>query len=315
MKQKILVTGGAGFIGSNTVRLLCDHNFSVTVLDNLSYGHKGFVDARARFVLGDIRNPRDVSRAMKGADAVFHFAAESIIKYSLQQPKRFFETNVMGLINVLETMKKLGVKHIVNSSSAAVYGEPALVPISEEAPKNPLQPYGASKLAAEAALSAYFHSFCINSTSLRYFNAYGPNDEQQPVTRAVPLWIKSIINNDPIRLYWGGNQLRDYVFVEDIALAHLAVVDLAGCNQFNIGTGKGILMKDILTTISRIIGKKTKIIDGGIRPGDPNRLVANITKITDVVGWKPKIGLKEGLEATVDYYKSQLNVSVKVNSK
>lgn len=301
--KKVLVTGGAGFIGSNTTKLLCDLGYQVTVFDNLSYGHRRLIDKRAKFIKGDLRKADEIYSALKGQDVVFHFAAESIIKFSIENPTKFFDNNINGLITLLEAMRKQQVKYLVNSSSASVYGTPKRVPILEDDPKAPLQPYGASKLSAEAILSSYYYAFGINSTSLRYFNAYGPNDDQEPVTRAVPAWIKSILKNKPIPLYWQGLQLRDYVFVQDIALAHIAVMNLTGLNFFNVGSGEGILVKDLLALIVKLMGRKIKIIDLGERAGDPKLLVADIKKIKKAVGWEPQTNLAEGLKLTVDYYR------------
>ena len=303
-KEKILVTGGAGFIGSNTVHLLCDEGYEVTVFDNLSMGYRNFVDERAKFIPGDLLNMKAITQALKGIDTVFHFAATSIIEHTIKDPVACFYNNLDGIITLLEAMRVNGVKQIVNSSSASVYGEPESIPVKEDSRKSPMQPYGASKLAVEAILSGYFHSFGINSTSLRYFNAYGPYDEQQPVTRAVPRWIKAIIKGESISLYWKGKQFRDYIFVKDIARAHLAVMKLKGFNYFNIGTGNGILMSDLLQTIFKTVGKEAPIIDLGERLGDPERLVADTEKIKTEVGWVPQYSLEEGIKATVEYYQN-----------
>ncbi len=302
--KTILVTGGAGFIGSNTTRLLCDQGYQVIVFDNLSTGYRKLVDKRAKFIKGDLLNRDEITKALKGVDNVFHFAATSYIKISIDDPIGCYNNNVMGTITLLEAMRKNKVKHIVSSSSAAVYGEPENISIKEDSNKQPLQPYGGSKLAVEAVLSSYYHSFGINSTSLRFFNAYGPFDEQRPITRAVPNWIKQVLNNQPISLYWKGKQLRDYVFVEDIAKAHLAVMNLDGYNYFNIGSGKGIFMIDLLKSIFKAIGKQTPITDLGERPGDPMSLVADTTKIEKAIGWKPSFSLDKGIKLTVDYFKN-----------
>lgn len=307
INKTVLVTGGAGFIGSNTVRLLCDRGYKVIVFDNLSTGYRHFVDNRAQFIKGDLRNSKEINKALKEVDYVFHFAATSIIKLSLEDPVGCYTNNIIGAINLLEGMRKNKVQHLVNSSSAAVYGESKKGLIGEDSVKKPLQPYGSSKLAIEAILSSYYYAYGINSSSLRYFNVFGPFDEQQPVTRAVPNWIKAILENEPILLYWKGNQLRDYIFVEDVALAHLAVMKLKGFNYFNIGSGKGILMIDLLESIFKAIGKKTEIVDLGERPGDPMHLVADTSKINDTVGWTVKFSLHEGLNKTIDYYRSKFN--------
>ncbi len=302
--KKILVTGGAGFIGSNTTRLLCDRGHKVIVFDNLSTGYEKLVDKRAKFVKGDLLNRGEITRALKGIDRVFHFSATSYIKASIDNPVACFENNVMATVNLLEGMRKNNIKYIVASSSASVYGEPEMIPVKEDSVKKPLQPYGGSKLAVEAVLSSYYFSFGINSTSLRYFNAYGPYDEMQPITRAVPNWIKQVLNDQPISLYWKGKQLRDYVFVEDIARAHLAVMDLPGYNYFNVGSGNGVVMIDLLKSIFKAIGRQTPVIDLGKRPGDPTRLVADTTKIRNAVGWKPVHSLDEGIKTTVEYFRN-----------
>ncbi len=302
--KTILVTGGAGFIGSNTTRLLCDQGYQVIVFDNLSTGYKKLVDNRANFIRGDLLKENEITKALKGVDRVFHFAASSFIQATIDDPVGCFQNNIMATVNLLEAMRKNKIRYLVNSSSASVYGEPEMVPVSEDSKKQPLQPYGASKLAVENILSSYHHAFGINSTSLRYFNAYGPQDEQLPITRAVPNWIKQVLTNQPISLYWKGKQLRDYVFVEDIAKAHLAVMNLDGYNYFNIGSGEGILMRDLLESIFKAIGRRTNIIDLGERPGDPTRLVADLTKIRKVVGWEPSFSFDLGIKQTVDYYKS-----------
>lgn len=303
MTKRILVTGGAGFIGGNTTRLLCDEGYDVIVFDNLSTGHRELVDKRARFIRGDLSDLEVISKVLEGVDHVFHFAAVSYIKASIDDPKGCFENNLIGTANLLEGMRKNGVKFMVNSSSASVYGEPETIPVKEDSVKQPLQPYGASKLAAEAVLSAYYHTFGINSTSLRYFNAYGPFDEVRPITRAVPNWVRQVLSDKPISLHWKGQQYRDYIYVEDIAAAHFAVMDLTGYNYFNIGTGRGVLMADLLESIFKAVGKRTEIHDLGERPGDPMKLVADTTKITKAVGWKPTRSLDEGIKATVEYFK------------
>ena len=305
-KKKILVTGGAGFIGSNTVELLCDYGHSVRVIDDLSFGYEKFVDPRAIFYKASIADAKVLNEAMSGVDIVMHFAASSIIKFSFEDPLSYIENNVVNGVKLLEAMRKAGVKKIIFSSSASVYGQPKEIPVKEDQVKKPMQPYGASKLAFESILSAYYNSFGIESTSLRYFNAYGPRDEQMPATRAVPVWIKAVLNNKPVEIYWDGKQFRDYVFVKDIARAHISVINLSGCNIFNIGSGSGVIMRDILKEIMSITKKKLKIINQGERLGDPMKLVADISAIYKSVGWKPEVNLHDGLVKTIEYYKNSL---------
>lgn len=305
--KKVLVTGGAGFIGSHVTELLCNKNFDVSVIDDLSFGYENFIDKRAKFIKGSIGDANLLERVVDGVDVVIHLAASSIISLSYQRPEEYFQNNLTNGVKLLETMRKMGVKKIINSSTAAVYGEQKKMPISEDAPKSPINIYGASKLAFEQALQGYCSSFDIESVSLRYFNAYGSRDEQKPATRAVPVWINAILCDKEIPLYWNGQQKRDYIFVKDIAQAHLDVMDLSGCNVFNIGSGSGVFMMEVLNVIEKILGKKAKIKQMGERKGDPMELIADTTKIRKSVNWKPRYNLEQGLKETIKYYESIYN--------
>lgn len=302
--KKILVTGGAGFIGSHVTKILCDLNYSVVVVDDLSFGYKKFVDKRARFINGSIAKRSLIEKALEGVDVVVHLAASSVIKFSYTKPVEYYENNILNGIVLLEAMRKKYVKKIIFSSSASVYGVNDSIPIREDAQKNPITLYGSSKLAFEEILYAYYISFGINSVSLRYFNAYGPRDEQKPITRAVPKWIKAVLKNENITLYWKGEQLRDYVYVTDIAKVHIAVLNSCGYQIYNIGSGHGVWMSDIVRLLKEISGKKLNVVDAGERRGDPPRLVADIKKIKGEIGWKPTVSLKEGLKKTYEYYES-----------
>ncbi len=303
--KKILVTGGAGFIGSHVVEILCNVGYDVTVIDDLSFGYKSFVDYRAKFIRGSIGDKKIIEKALVGVDVVMHLAASSIIKFSYDAPGVYYQNNVMNGIVMLEAMRKNKIKKIIFSSSAAVYGNTTISPIPEDAPRLPLNIYGSSKLAFEEALFAYYHSFGIESVSLRYFNAYGPRDEQRPATRAVPVWIQRILKNKPIPLFWKGEQLRDYVYVGDIARAHFAVMNLDGCRQYNIGSGSGVWMKDIIKKLEKISSKKIKVENKGERRGDPAKLIADTSRIKKEANWKPEVGLEEGLRLTYAYYEKR----------
>lgn len=305
--MNIAVTGGAGFIGSHVTELLCDQGHRVNVIDDLRFGYKKFVDKRATFFNISLVNTKELEEALQSVDIIMHLAASSIISASYTDPVGYFENNLINGIKLLEAMRKKGVKKIIYSSTSSVYGEPEKTPIRESDPTNPLNAYAASKLAFEQALNAYYHAFGIESVSLRYYNAYGPRDEQLPRTRAIPMWIDAILQDKPIPWYWQGRQTRDYVYVKDIAQAHLDVLSLSGVHIFNIGSGKGILMKDVFHTLEKVIGKKLATIDMGERKGDPMKSYADITKIKQMVGWEPKVSLEEGLQETFEYYKNTLH--------
>jgi len=303
--MKVFVTGGAGFIGSHVVDALIEDGNSVTVFDNLSKGHLEFVNKKASFVKGDLNDFDKLVSSIKGHDAVIHMAAEILIQDSLDNPKQFLTRNIESTINLLEAMRKENIKNVVFSSSAAVYGETGDKPVKEDSPKSPLQPYGASKVAGEAIMAAYCNSFGMNSTCLRYFNVYGPRDEVLPVTRAVPNWIKSTLQGKPLTLFWGGKQVKDYIFVKDVANAHLvALKNCKGVQVYNIGSGDGKPMIDILNAVVTVSGKNPKVVDLGERKGDPQRLVADTSKIKKTLGWTPKYTLLEGIKITYDYYKN-----------
>ena len=303
--MKILITGGAGFIGSHTVNAFLDAGYDVTVYDDLSKGYREYVDKRATFVQKKLEDFEALQKAMQDHDGVIHFAAESIIEDSIRDPVKTLGKNFNNALHVLEAMRLTGVKKIVASSSAAVYGETGNKPVQEDAMKEPLQPYGASKLAVEAMFSAYHHAYGMDCVSLRYFNVYGPRDDQLPVTRAVPNWVKAILLNKKIKLYWKGKQLRDYIYVKDVALAHLVAFEKCkGLHAYNIGSGSGNMMMDILEAVFTATGKRVPIEDLGERPGDPNRLVADISKIQKALGWKPKVSLAEGMKETVEFYQT-----------
>lgn len=303
--MNILITGGAGFIGSHITEMLCDEGYSVTVLDDLSFGYEDFVDSRSEFVKGSLANIDLLDNILENKDIVIHLAASSIIKFSFDDPIGYYENNIINGIKLLEAMKRKNVKKIIFSSTASVYGEPQRVPIKETDSKNPLTVYGSSKLAYEQILSLYYKNSGIESVSLRYYNAYGPRDEQKPATRAVPMWMDAVLRNKPIPWYWQGRQTRDYVYVKDIARAHLAVMSLSGSRVFNIGSGTGVIMADVLHAIEKIVGRNLETIDMGERQGDPMKLVADISAIKDAVGWEPSITLEEGLMQTYEYYRKK----------
>lgn len=304
--MKLFVTGGAGFIGSHVVQKAIEAGHQVTAFDNLSKGFRALVDPRATLIQGDLADLGLLTEAIAGHNAVIHLAATSIIRETIDDPVGTFRNNVTNGINLLEAMRRTGIGKIINSSTAAVYGEPQHIPVPETEPKHPITPYGASKAAFELVLEAYHATYGLNAISLRYFNAYGPRDEQQPRTRAVPKWVGAVLLQQPVDVYWQGRQYRDYVYVGDIAEAHLRVLHLDGCRAFNIGSAQGVYMLDVLETLGRITGLAPIIRDLGERPGDPTKLVADTTRLQQTVGWRPQVSLETGLRKTVDYYQGAL---------
>ncbi len=304
--MKLFITGGAGFIGSHVVQRALAAGHAVTVFDNLSHGYRALVDPRAHWVEGDLASPAALAKALAGHDAVIHLAATSIIQQTIADPAGAYTNNLTNGLNLLEAMRQTGVLKLINSSTAAVYGEPERVPVHESDRKRPITPYGASKYAFEIALGAYHACYGLESVSLRYFNAYGPRDEQQPRTRAVPKWIAACLRQQPIEVYWQGRQYRDYVYAGDIAEAHLRVLPLTGCQAFNVGSAQGVYMADVLEIIGELTGSTPRLTDLGERPGDPSKLVADTTALQQATGWRPPTPLRDGLRRTVAYYRRSL---------
>lgn len=301
--MKVLVTGGAGFIGSHVSRMLLDAGHLVVVLDNLSTGRKNLIDSRASFILGDINDKQKTKEALRGVDAVIHMAGLIVVPQSVKDPIKYCQNNVLGTISLLESMRDAGVKKIVFSSSATVYGTPAKLPIKEDAQIQPGNPYGASKAAVEAFLQSYYSVFNFDVTILRYFNPYGPGELHDPETHAIPSFITAALSKKPIPLYWKGEQIRDFIYIEDLAQAHIDVLSLSNFNIFNLGVERGIVVKDVLGEIFRILGYEVPIKDLGKRAGDVHANYASSEKLKKAVGWKAKISLKEGLKRTIDFYK------------
>lgn len=307
--MKVLVTGGAGFIGSHLTQLLCDLKYQVTVIDDLSAGRREFVDRRARFIKGSLVEAKLLDSILKNQRIVFHLAASTIIKDSFKKPWEHFENNFFNSLNLLEAMRKNGVKKIVFSSSAAVYGEPEKVPIQENDSTKPINIYGASKLTFEQVLAVYNRCFGIESVILRYFNVFGPRDEcNKTPSRAVPIWSRAILKGGHLPLYEDGKQKRDYVFVGDVAQANVAVIPLIKDSQiFNVASGRAIKLRDLIAMLEKLTMKKAKIKKLGKRPGDVRILVADITKMKQASGWQPKTTLLQGLKKTLDYYSAELD--------
>src|SRR3989344_2287288 len=292
--MRILVTGGAGFIGSHTTRLL------------LEKGHKNSVPPTAKLITGDISNSKKCSEALKKGDAVIHMAGLIVVPESIRDPIKYCSNNVIGTMNLLESMRKANVKKIIFSSSACVYGTPEKLPIKEDAPTHPDNPYGASKASIEAFLQSYTRVFNFDSIILRYFNPYGPGENHDPETHAIPNFIKATLAKKPIPLYWQGEQIRDFIYIEDLARAHIDVLDQKGYQVFNIGTEKGIKVKDVIDEIFKIVGYQVPIKDLGKRAGDVAANFASSEKLKKATGWSAKVSLTDGLKQSIDYFQQKV---------
>ena len=305
--MNILVTGGAGYIGSHTVSELIKTGHNVFVYDNLSYGHEDKVDRKARFIKGDITDKESLANSLKThkIDSVVHFAAFTYVGESVKDPSKYYSNNLAGGINLLNCMKESNVKKIVFSSSCAIFGQPKKVPITEDEKKEPLSPYGKSKLFFESMLEDYDKAYGIKSVCLRYFNAAGASldssngEMHDPETHLVPLAIKAALDSDFSLTVFGddyptndGTCIRDYIHILDLADAHIKALDYLSkknqSNQFNLGSEKGHSIMEIIKKIEELGNVKVKFKIGERREGDPAMLIADSTKIKKTLGWNPK---------------------------
>lgn len=305
--NKILVTGGAGYIGSQMIRQLVETEHEVTVFDNLSGGHKESLEGlKINFVQGDLLNKNSLEEVFQEGKftAVIHFAGVISMKESTENPFKYFQINTFGALNLFETMVKHQVLKLIFSSSAGVYGNPVKIPILEEDPKNPTNPYGESKLIVEKILSWYDKVYKLRSISLRYFNAAGAGldgnfgEDHTDETHLIPLACQAALEKDEFTIFGDdyqtkdGTCVRDYVHVVDLCDAHLlALKTLIGGNKtdvFNVGPGIGYSNKEVVAMIKKISGINFPVQYGPRRPGDANELIADSTKIRKQLGWNPQ---------------------------
>ena len=303
----ILVTGGAGFIGSKVSNLLIEKGHSVTVLDNLSHGSKEFVHPSATFTSGDLLDQRSLEKILPGTDAVIHMASLIEVGESVKKPIEFAENNILGTVKLLETMRVTKVKKIIFSSSACVYGTPKNIPITEQDLLGKQEnPYGLTKVSMEQFCMLYHKLFGFDVTILRYFNPYGVGELHKSETHAIPNFIKATLNKQPIPLFWKGEQTRDFIYIDDLAEAHILPLNLTGLHIYNVGTQTGSKVIDVLNLIFKLVGYEIPIEDKGERKGDVKQLVASAEKIKKELGWEPKVGLEEGLKKTINFFRSRL---------
>jgi UDP-glucose 4-epimerase len=302
---KILVTGAAGYIGSHTVFFLRKSGHDVVVVDNLSRGHRANVPEGLLRVI-DLRETSKLAELMtqEKSEAVIHFAAYIAVGESTKAPELYFSNNVAGSASLFEAMQRAGVNKLVFSSTAAAYGIPKVVPITEDQPSAPINPYGQSKVMVEKMIETLDQYRGFRSIRLRYFNACGAEPEaglgecHDPETHLLPLILDAVLTGNPVTLFGDdydtpdGTCIRDYIHVSDLAEAHVSAVEylLNGgqSNVFNVGTGSGHSVREVLTAVEQVTGKKVPFTIGPRREGDPPRLVANSTKLQTALNWHPK---------------------------
>jgi UDP-glucose 4-epimerase len=304
MGKKILVTGGAGYIGSHAVRHLLDYGHEVTVLDNLSHGHAAAVDPRAKLVKGSTGNAELVQQTLRSQaiEAVMHFAADIEVGESVTDPGKYYENNFSNALKLLAAMRDTGVKKIVFSSTAAVYGNPEKTPIEEDQRRNPINPYGRSKMMTEMAIEDFAHAHGLGYAVLRYFNVAGAapdartGEDHQPESHLIPRILLAALGSTPDVKIFGtdyptadGTCVRDYVHVMDLVGAHrlaLEKIKEGKGNTFNLGSENGFSVREVIATCERVTGKKLIVKEEARRPGDPAVLVASSARIRRMLGWE-----------------------------
>lgn len=305
--MNVLVTGGAGYIGAACVEQLCDAGHAVTVLDNLSEGHRSAVDPRARFVPLCLSEREAVRRAVQesGAEAVLHFAASGLVGESMVNPSKYFRNNVANGLNLLDAAVEARVRKLVFSSTCATYGPPERVPMTEDLPQRPINPYGESKLMFEKLLQWYHRLHGLEFVAFRYFNAAGATarcgEHHRVETHLIPNVLKVALGQAPHCEIYGtdyptpdGTCIRDYIHISDLADAHIRALRLGVTGFYNLGNGGGYSVREVVRTCERVTGVRIPALEKPRRPGDPPRLVASAERAMKDLGWRPRFpGLQE----------------------
>lgn len=306
---RVLVTGGAGYIGSHCCKALAAADYEPVAFDDLSMGHKSAAQW-GPLVEGDMRDAEALHETMRRfrPDAVLHLAARTLVGESTRRPELYYAVNVLGTLNLLEAMRMAEVKNLVFSSTCAIYGEPQSVPITEDFPKRPINPYGATKLACEQMMADFDFAHGIRSVSLRYFNAAGADpageigERHDPETHLIPLILDAALGRRPAIALFGtdyptpdGTPLRDYVHVMDLAAAHVAALRhlTAGgrSDAFNLGSGRGESVRDVIRTVETVTGRAVPVTEEPRRAGDPPELVADPTRAAELLSWRTEADL------------------------
>lgn len=300
--MQILITGGAGFIGSNVVRQCLAMGCRVVVLDNLSSGYAQNLFSEAEFIEGDIRDASAVERAIEGCEVVLNLAASVGNKRAIDHPVVDSDVNVLGLLQILEAARRHGVKKVVQSSSAGIFGELKTLPIEENHPQDPDTPYGVSKLAGEKHCLAYNKLYGMENVCLRYFNVYGPHQRFDAYGNVIPIFATRALNDEPITIFGDGKQTRDFVHVNDIVAANINSGLKGGVSGvFNIGSGSRVAINELAKMVVDIAGSKSPIIHSEPRPGDVRDSLADIGSAQKAFGYLPGTELFDGLKEYVKW--------------
>ena len=316
--MRVLATGGAGYVGSHCVRALVRAGHEVEVLDDLSRGHRSFVERlKVPLHVADLRDEAALERVLRqGFDACLHFAALALVPESVERPEAYWDVNFKGGLALLRALRAAKVQRLVVSSTAAVYGEPRETPVPEDSSRAPTNPYGATKLAFEYAVEAESRATGLRALALRYFNAAGASDEgdlgerHDPETHLIPRLIRAAKKGEPFTVFGrdhptrDGTCLRDFVHVEDLARAHrlaLEKLDRTHARALNLGSGTGHTVLEVVAAAEKVLGKKVRLEERPRRPGDPSVLVADARRAEEVLGWKAERTLEDSIRSAARF--------------
>lgn len=319
--MNVFVTGGAGYIGSICVEELCNAGHKVTVWDNLSQGHRAALDKRAQFIQAESGSERRLREALKGsgAEAIIHFAANALVPESMKDPGKYFRNNVVETIHLLNAAVATGIRKFVFSSTCATYGPPDRVPMTEDLPQRPINPYGESKLMVERMLRWYQEIHGLEFVSFRYFNAAGASEnfgeDHDPETHLIPNVLKVALGQSPHVDVYGtdyptpdGTCIRDYIHVIDLSIAHILALEPGKQGFYNLGNGDGYSVREVIRACERILGKKIPTVEKPRREGDPPKLVADASKARKYFGWVPKFpSLDQIVQSAWDWHRRHPN--------
>ena len=303
--MKVVVTGGAGFIGSHIVDLLIEKKYEVVVLDDLSTGKIENVNKKAKFYKTDIKGGETILILRKEMpNVIIHEAAQISVSASVRNPMFDAENNILGALNLLEFAKANGLKKFIFASSGGtVYGEPDKFPVTEKFPLQATSPYGISKMTTEYYIRFYNREYKLGYTALRYSNVYGPRQDPHGEAGVVAIFSKAVLSGVSPRINGDGKYIRDYVYCKDVAQANLLALESGYWGSVNIGTGRGVDVNELYSVIAKTAGFKGSAVHGPARPGDLRKNILGISEAKKVLKWEPKVKLETGIKETLEYFK------------
>jgi nucleoside-diphosphate-sugar epimerase len=306
---KAVVTGGAGFIGSNIASALLDRGHDVVIVDDLSSGFRANIDQKCMtFIHASILDPSALDDAARGADVVFHLAASVGNNRSIDDPSMDIQVNAVGTVCVLEACRRNGIPKIVYSSSAGIFGELKQLPISEDHPLEPDSPYGASKLAGEKECLAFAKIFDLEAIALRYFNVYGPRQRFDAYGNVIPTFTFQLLRGERLMIFGDGGQTRDFINVGDVVQANLRAAEATGVSgAFNLGSGTRVSINDLVRLLGKVTGIEPDFAYGPTRPGDVRDSLADFSKASSGLGFAPTVDLEDGLRAYVEWAREEVS--------